>query len=429
MSAPPFVPVPSQAIRTKLAPSDWEEGLTLWNMLIEAQLALSDDDFARTATAEAIAATISPFLTSYLNEAPSLTPSARARTLRRLVFLYTKRLLLASPASKPDQAADSSLFRWRFIAAFLQVYGSCRAARTLLPRLWAERRAQMTACVEEAKSTCIRQLSGLQWSQRTQQGRGRDATGLGPTADLRMLSLLSCLVPEIGQLLLTGSDYIDALQEAYARGDSAQHDGIVANTYVGFCSLLNAQPPVLSQLLDQLYAMHAAAKAASKPGTETPVRAPTLLSALICSTDLLDRLEEALDDGKHTRGRDLLRSLGEYEAQCQHLHRPAPFMPRADNDKGKGAAKGRPASPSQAAALEESRRIHIGEVKELFPDMDDAYVGRLLRHYGDDVETVVAHLLDGSVAPELADEEHPVTAPEARTQPPAPAPHATPVVP
>ncbi|KAI5298406.1 Mitochondrial DNA replication protein yhm2 [Ascosphaera pollenicola] len=166
---------------------------------------------------------------------------------------------------------------------------------------------------------------------------------------------------------MTGSDYIDTLFEAYKQPDRSkefQH-GLVAN------------------LLKTAAALHAKAKAGE----------PTLLSAIICSTDVLYRLEAALAKSDSARGRSLLASLQVYQRECRHLHQVAPFVQRAQ--KGK--------KPTTISTND--TRLHlVSEVKELLPDLEDAYVFRLLDHYSDNVEVVVAHLLDNSVPPELQNE-------------------------
>lgn len=371
MPALPLVPVPPASVRRQIPDIEWTACLQSWILSIEARLCCSNNEFLKL-TSES--ASTHAFLISYLREAPHFPPASTfEKQLKRLCFLLTRRILLEWPSSSLGE-----FLNWSFISSFVEFYGTRRAVRSLLSDIWSQHRAQLSLCLADGKILSIDQLSP------------KAQTIECPWTNLRLLTLISCLIPDAGQILMTGSDYIDTLCEAYEKPNlnSDIKNGLVANLYVGLCSLIVAQPPQVSLLLDQLYGL----KTAATPETRTKTREPTLLSALICSTDLLYRLEAVLTASGQTRGRSLLASLKTYQSECCHLHRSAPFATRAQ--KGKKPTR---------KNTDVSKAHLISEIKELLPDLDDAYVLRLFHHYSDNVETVVAHLLDNSIPPELQD--------------------------
>ncbi|KAI5288340.1 hypothetical protein KEM54_005280 [Ascosphaera aggregata] len=372
MFAPPLVPVPPSDLRQHLSEIEWEGCLQAWIRSIEIRLRLSRDEFVQSMTEDSssVSSSSQRFLTSYLKEAPLFPPTATSnRQLKRLIFQFSRRILLDLP-SMPLQ----KFLNWPFISSFIQFYGSSRTVQSLFSDLWSQHGQLLSACIEQGKALSISQLSSRK--------QGSEC----PWSNIRLLSLILCFIPEAGQALMIGSDYIDTLFETYREPTSSTElkNGIVANLYVGICSLITMQPPQTSLLLDQLYSIKTSAIGQKEPN---------LLSDLICSTDVLSRLEAVFLESSQTRGRNLISSLQTYQNQCRGLHQLAPFMRRAK--KGKKLAIGVDGS---------SKNQHVSQVKELFPGLEDEYVHRLLDHYSDDVEVVVARLLDHSVSPDLRSE-------------------------
>ncbi|KAI5298204.1 hypothetical protein KEM55_003686 [Ascosphaera atra] len=175
----------------------------------------------------------------------------------------------------------------------------------------------------------------------------------------------------------------------------------------------------MSLLLDQLFNLKASADRTAK----TAGAKPTLLSDLVCSTNVLMKLESGIVESGQQRGQSLLASLKAYQSECRHLHSMRPSFRRAN--KGKRPAMATDESYAQRLSL-------VAQVRDLFPHLGEGYVSRLLEHYQDQVETVIACLLDGSLAPELqgldeAEElQPPVKEEHVDTTPtPQPAPQAT----
>jgi activating signal cointegrator complex subunit 2 len=219
---------------------------------------------------------------------------------------------------------------------------------------------------------------------------------------------------------MAGSDFLDTLSDAYQSEQRVDFRKVlVANVYVGLTSLLKGTKPNLSLLLDQLFSL----KASAGVGTPTTKKEPTILSDLICSSDLLARLERYLIVHPQKRGQDLLSSLRSYRDESKAFHHRYQKQ-RKKTDKGKGRVPDLPA----VGDMHVHRMSLVTQVQDLFPDLGSGYIVRLLDHYGDNPETVVAHLLDNSLPPEFQEldqsEQLPVSQTTTRHDPLPP--HSTP---
>jgi activating signal cointegrator complex subunit 2 len=192
---------------------------------------------------------------------------------------------------------------------------------------------------------------------------------------------------------MAGSDFLDTVSEAYQSKNAREEFRkiLVANIYVGLISLLKEQSANMSLLLDQLFGL----KAAARVGTPKMKKEATLLSDLVCSSDLLLRLEKYLNNHPQKRGEDLLSSLRAYQVESKSLHHR--YQRRKKLDKGKDVSSG--------VLIPEELHAHkmslVTQVQDLFPDLGSAFVVRLLDFYNDNPETIVAHLLDDSLPLEL----------------------------
>jgi activating signal cointegrator complex subunit 2 len=254
--------------------------------------------------------------------------------------------------------------------------------KTLLSAAWDTHHEKICSSIEKAKSLVMKQLS------MAGKTAARDVL-----SDVRRLTVLASVLPNCGQILIAGSDYVDTLYEAYqakATRDELRRI-LVANVYVGLVSLLKETTINLSLLLDQLFSL----KASAGVGTPGVKKEATLLSDLVCSSDLLQRLEKHLTSHPQKRGEDLLASLRLYQMETSPFHHR--YQRRKKVDKGKGSATG-PVIPDELHAHKMSL---VSQVQDLFPDLGSAFVVRLLDTYGDNPETVIAHLLDDSLPPAL----------------------------
>ncbi|KAJ5885220.1 hypothetical protein N7495_009730 [Penicillium taxi] len=373
---PPLAPVPSPAVRRTIPSDDWEACLDAWMTLLSIRLNSSDEKFQDAAGADLPAS----FLESFYQYAAAgdtvLQSGTKARKLRKLCFLTIRRYML-SLKSPPD-----ALFNWQLLGDICCCYPSSNALKSLMSMAWEMHHEKISSSLEKAKSLVIQQLP-------TYSPAGNSVIIL----DIRRLTILASVLPPCGQVLMAGSDFLDMLTEAYQSKNTRPElpKILVANVYVGLVSLLKEPSINLSLLLDQLFSL----KAAAGVGTPNIKSGPTMLSDLVCSSDLLQRLDKYLSCHPQKRGQDLLSSLRVYQAEAKIFHHR--YQRRKKTDKGK--------EPSSGLQIPEELHAHkmslVSQVQDLFPDLGSAFVVRLLDAYDENPETVVAQLLDDSLPPEL----------------------------
>ncbi|KAJ5886546.1 uncharacterized protein N7473_009220 [Penicillium subrubescens] len=374
---PSLAPVPSPAVRRTIPSNDWDACLDAWMTLLGIRLNVPDQKLKDVATEDL---SVVSFLDSFYQHAAAgdsgLQSGPRAQQLRKLCFLTTRRYLLS--LSNPPEG----LLSWQLLSNLCCCYPSSTALKASLSAAWDMHHEKISSSIEKAKSLVIKQLSMA----------GKTAA-LGVLADIRRLTILTSVLPNCGQILMAGSDYLDTLYEAYQAKDTREElrKILVANVYVGLVSLLKETAINLSLLLDQIFSL----KASAGVGTPGMKNEATLLSDLVCSTDLLQRLEKHLTIHPQKRGQDLLASLRLYQMETSPFHHR--YQRRKKVDKGKGPSTG-PVIPDELHAHKMSL---VSQVQDLFPDLGSAFVVRLLDTYGDNPETVIAHLLDDSLLPEL----------------------------
>ncbi|PYH97039.1 CUE domain protein [Aspergillus ellipticus CBS 707.79] len=374
---PPLAPVPPPEVQRSVPPQEWELYIDAWILLLGVRIEAPGPQFKDHAVHDttAVAFLSSFYLQSARSESSNVHTGPKARTLRKLCFLLTRRFLLeVSPA-------PAELLDWKVLAGMCSCYPSSAALKRLLSDAWNKHQDAITSSLEKAKTKVIRELSVLNPSKST-----------AILFEVRLLTILASALPGSGQVLMAGSDFLDTFSDAY---QTHKRDDIrrvlVANIYVGLASLLKSSRPNLSSLLDQLYSL----KSSSSTGASTTKKEPTLLSDVICSTDLLVRLDRYLISHPQKRGQDLLSSLRIYQDESKLFHRRyQKSKKRTVVDKGKSRA-----------APPEDLHIHkmslITQIQDLFPDLGTGYIARLLDHYNDNPETIIAHLLDNSIPPSL----------------------------
>ncbi|KAL1984665.1 hypothetical protein VTN96DRAFT_8791 [Rasamsonia emersonii] len=381
MELPPLAPVPPSPVRNHIPNEEWEACLDAWIALTELRLRISAKEFGECAAKDAFYAS---FLSSYFQQMaasndPRLHAGQKARNLRRLNFLLTKRLLLEVSPTSPE------LLDWKFLGDLSICYHSSSAFRAVISEVWARYQETITSSLDSGKSAIMKQLSA-----------SASLTASDLLFHIRRLTVLASALPAAGHVLMTGSDFLDAIYDAY-KSKAHKSDGealrsaLIAIAYVGLTSLLKGPKPNLSLLLDHLFTLKVAA------GVDTPdaKKEPVLLSDLVCSTDMLTRMERYLISFPQRRGQDLVATLRAYQRETKPLHNR--YQKHKRKDKGKGRA--------HDGVVEGEFHAHkmslITQIQDLFPDLGSGYLARLLDFYDDNVETVIAHLLDGSLPPEL----------------------------
>ncbi|PGH31161.1 hypothetical protein GX50_06088 [[Emmonsia] crescens] len=388
-SLPPLAPFPPATVRNLLQNEEWGACLDAWIALLQLRLKIPQDQFQSSALKDDSARV---FLASFFQEAAAgdgLYADTKVKNLRRLCFLLTRRQLLEV------HPPPAELLDWEFLASFCGTYISSPAIRTLLAQLWDQESQALTAGIEKGKVLVMNDLSS-----------SKAADSIARTdKHLRSLTLLALTAPSAGHVLMTGSDYIDTLFDAYRNNytiNATLKKTIVANAYVAFASLLKLDPPATSQLLDQLFSLKSAANVDAM-GTK---REPTLLSDIICSTNLLGKMEVVFAGANQKRGQNLVSSLRVYQTECSAFHSQYQRIKRR-KDKGKGRADDEIEVEIDAHSHAQDIHIHkmalITQVQDLFPQLGTGYIAKLLDHYNDDVETVISHLLEDSLSPQLRD--------------------------
>ena len=384
---PQFAPVPPPAILKMLQPEEWDGCLHAWATLTELRLAASDKSFKSLAPGDESALL---FLCSFYRELQASSSQSNlrslqeARTLQKLCFLLTRRFLLDLPIS------PSRLLQWSFLSDLCSCYPSSSALKRLLSETWSRKGNDetITSGLENAKSSIFKRTLPHEEMKES-------VNDSSIVADIRRLTILASVLPECGQILVTGSDWLDMSFDVYdmRQKDDALRSVLLANTYVGFISLLKGSRANLSLLLDQLFSLKAAV------GVDRPITKkdqPTLLSDIVCSTDLLSRLERYLATCPQKRALDLVSSLRSYQAEYNHLHhRYQKHKKKVENGKNRAA------DTPIAGEFHVHRMALVTQVQDLFPDLGSAYIIRLFDFYGDSPETVIESLLENSLQPEL----------------------------
>ncbi|RDW72292.1 ASCC2 family CUE domain-containing protein [Aspergillus mulundensis] len=377
---PPLAPLPPPEVQRSIPSREWELYLDAWTLLLGARLETSETVFKGSAPNDESAVR---FLTSFYHQLATsgghaFQSGAKTRTLRKLCFLLTRRLVLE--VTPPP----SELLGWTYLSEMSCCYPSSSALKKLLSDAWIKHENVITSSLEKGKAQIIAQLSVP------------DSSSISTAvSDIRLMTILASSLPDCGHVLMAGSDFLDTLAEAYqTHKPEGIRKSLVANVYVGLTSLLKGTKPNLTLLLDQLFGL----KASVGVGTPRMKNEPTLLSDVICSSDLLARLERYLNVQPQKRGHDLVTSLRAYQTESKSFHHRYQ-KPKKRDDKGKGRASDL-AVPEEVHA---HRMSLVSQIQDLFPDLGSGYVVRLLDHYGDNPETIIAHLLDASIPPELQD--------------------------
>lgn len=379
MELPLLVPVPPSPVRSSIPQDEWEAILDAWMVLIELRLQISrQEDLEKCAAADAFNVS---FFTSYLGAAGDarLHAGPKGKKLRKLVFLLFKKYVLEVPQPSKE------LLDWRLLGDLAVCYHANSAMKELLASLWSRYSETISSTLETGKITVSKRLSAPCAARQELLD------------EMRKLTVLASALPPAGHVLMTGSDYLDSLWDAYrslaqAGGNQELKSALVANAYVALTSLLKGAKPNLSLLLDHLFTL----KEAAAIGSRSAQREGNLLSDLVCSTDLLIRMERYMITTPQKRGKDLVATLRTYQQEMKSLHHR--YQRHKRKDKGKGRAV-------EADAVDGELHAHklslVTQVQDLFPDLGGGYVIRLLDFYNQNVEEVISHLLDDTLPSEL----------------------------
>ena len=300
--------------------------------------------------------------------------------LHRQCLLLTRRLL--TETDLPFGCSSPDLFA--LLSNTSLALGTSDIWRQSLKVAWKRSKGQIAPAIETCKSFLIRELPRVLPIQA-------EAVIL----NLRQATALTKALSEAGELLMTGSDYLESLAIGYPISQKAPSGSqdldfsreLTENLYVCLMSLMIGDSLHVSLLLDHLYSIKSTAdqKAQANPAQQT------ILSSLVCSTSFLRYLDVFVSTHGQNRGSSLVKSLSAYREMTMHLHPPV-FNKRSKVQKGKGRAV-----PNGDMHVHEASRV--SQIHDLFPDLSEVYVLRLLEYFSDDIEAVTAALLEPDSLP------------------------------
>ena len=205
---PPLAPFPGRSIISSVLPEEWQACLDAWIFAVEFRLRLLPDHFRHFELSSN--ASGMPFLLSYYRQwdyDPKVDISYRPKDVKELklhrqCFLLARRLVIETDL--PYDCSQQDFFA--LIANISLALGANPSWKETLKMAWKRPKDQITAAIEMCKNPLIRELSS-RWPSPP------DTVLL----DLRRATALTKALPEAGEFLMTGSDYLDSLATGYPR--------------------------------------------------------------------------------------------------------------------------------------------------------------------------------------------------------------------
>lgn len=375
---PPLVPFPEAAWREHIIPEEWEACLDAWLALAGAHLSIPTSDFVRVSAKDE---SLPAFLASYAEQTAlshDKTPLGnvhKTRELRKQCFLLSHRLL------DIDDPPDS-LLRWEYLADLSKIYGKNQGNK-VDSLVWKKHLASLELSLAALKSSLIKDLeAGLKGDLKTAE------------AQLKRLNHLLHASPEVAAFFMAGSDFVDSLVSCYKLMNPPLRKAIVSTIYLCLIGLTEGEKPNFSALVDQLYSLKAVAEAHKTGPTNVN---DSLVAELVTETPILKQIQQRVEESGSgsSRAKSVLTSLGSFR-KPGGSSRPQRLIKRKIN-KGKGVAM----EVDGYTSVHVHRMSLVSQVQDLFPDLGSGFVVKLLDEYGDDVEQVISHLLEGSLPAHL----------------------------
>ncbi|KAJ9611241.1 hypothetical protein H2200_004424 [Cladophialophora chaetospira] len=380
---PPLALYPSASVRTSLQATEWEVCLDSWLFSLEFRLRLPDNTFAKLKFSQP--ASGAEFLLSYLQSSAGADRASsklqNERILHKRAYLLLRRLLLAT-RTPFDYSSDRLLDLLELASA---TYVSVSDWKATMKMVWKRSQKQLTQAVEDLKRDVTGGLS-TSFDSKASADKVHKINGLVKVS------------ADTGLVLMTGSDYLETLLEAYNQLQATQDAsslGKALTEHLFYClrSLMADGSSNGSLLLDHLYLV----KSETERATKTKLNQPTLCSSLVCTTSFLKHLAADPSISSGARGHGLLDFLTTYRQNTKQWH---PLPPSRRKKPSKGKAK---ADPGEEMHIHKASQI--SQVHDLFPGLPTRYILKLLDHFNDDTEAVIAALLEpDSLASNLRDQ-------------------------
>ncbi len=377
---PPLASFPTPKARQSLPPGEWQACLDAWIFCVEFRLRLLPEHFRLFRISQRTSGL--PFLSSYFLNVSAATPAdEREINLHRHCVLLLRRLLLETDT--PYDCSAEDLFN--LLANASASLASNALWLMTLQQMWERQGKLLSSAVEQTKSSLVKKLS-IGTTENHEEVR----------QVLHQVTALSKCLPQVGEIMMTGSDYVDSMTNIYHdlpirsgivdSGDLEKH--LTKNMVVCLGSLMADSTSSTSLLLDVLYTLKSNAEAEAKVN---PNRS-TLLSSLVCSTTFIVRLETFLTTASNSRGESVLQFLRSYKTKMSYLH-PIPRFARGRKGKSKEH------SVNYLDEIHIHKTAQVSQIQEVFPDAPASYVLRLLDYFTDDIESVTAALLEPESLP------------------------------
>lgn len=374
---PPLAAYPDKQVRATVSKVHWDACLDAWIFLCRVYLTLSLEEFQNYIEDEEV---VVPFLLSYSAE-NAKDPELFTKLLEsKSCKLHDTVLFLSHRALLEVSEPPIHLMTWAFLADLSNIYRYRDVARKLLSNIWSCRNDTILESLQSAKDAIIRQNEDV--LKRAVKRNSKLDEGL-----LSQLSHLSRMLPPVGEFLMTGTDLIDSLTSIYIKFESSTASKTLVLVYICLTSLLHLNKPNVSLLIDQLYNIEASVK--TQKGANANVE--PLAVALISDTPFLSKISKGLPTADANRAKNILVSL-------DRLRRPP--KPRPQKHARRKIQKGKARTPDElghgsfTGDIDAHRINLITAVQDVFPDFGSAFILRLLDHYGDNQETVIAHVLE-----------------------------------
>lgn len=359
-------------------PEEWEACLDAWLALAGAHLSLPNSDFTQLSTKDD---SLSTFLTSYASEtARDASPAANAtksKQLRRQCFLLAHRLL---ESEHPPEV----LLHWGFLADLSKVYGRIQGSK-LTTLVLRKHLAALEGSMASLKTYLTSHLDvGLKGDLKTVE------------VQLKRLNHLLYASSEASAFFMAGSDFLDSLISCYKIMNPPLRKAIITTTYLCLIGLTEGEKPNFSSLVDQLYSLKAVAEGHKTGPTNVN---DSMVAELVTITPILKQVQQRIETSGSgsNRAKMVLLSLSAFK-KAGGSGRPVRLI-RRKIDKGKGVSNGDSGFGNEQVHVH--RMSLVSQVQDLFPDLGSGFVVKLLDEYSDDVEQVIAHLLEGSLPSHL----------------------------
>jgi activating signal cointegrator complex subunit 2 len=375
---PLIVPFPEAAWREHIVPEEWEACLDAWLALAGAHLSLSKADFVRVSAKDE---SLPAFLTSYAEQTAlshdnyPLGNIHKTRQLRKQCFLLSHRLL---DIDNPPE----SLLHWQFLADLSKIYGKDHGNK-LVTLVWKQHLVSFEPSLAALKTSLIKELdAGLKGDLKSVESQ------------LKRLNHLLHASPEVAAFSMAGSDFVDSLVSCYKLMNPPLRKAIVSTLYLCLIGLTEGEKPNFSALVDQLYSLKAAAEAHKAGPTNVN---DSLVAALVTETPILKQVQQRIEasGSGSSRAKSVLTVLGGFR-KAGGSSRPQRLIKRKIN-KGKGVV----IEVDGYTSVHVHHMSLVSQVQDLFPELGSGFVVKLLDEYGDDVEQVISHLLEGSLPAHL----------------------------